>query len=178
MPSKSYGCDLRNVSKNFLKMNRKGQLWTFSSLFKNCPNDSNEKLYSRFFMMSDSYRCDGIEIVWLAFEKRSHKYTKYGKKTAVLFFFSFFSNTVLAVRTKVYTVFLHHIGVLYVQWQQSRIAGNREPNPKWPKKLPIVDFFICSKRGLNDSNEFFYGHSTPYVDSYMCNCTKIVSLRL
>ena len=142
MASKSYGWDLRNVAKSFLKMTKKGQLWTSSILFKNCPKDSNEK----FTVFSSSCQ---ILICAMALNLYGWHSRNIAKSTPKLFwfFFSIFSNTVLAVRTKVYTVFLHHIGVLYVQWHQSRIAGIREPNPKWPRNCQLC-FFPIVQNGV------------------------------
>ena len=48
---------------------------------------------------------------------------KMAKKTAIFRLFSTFSRTVHTIRTKISTVILHHIRVLYVQWHQNRMAG-------------------------------------------------------
>ena len=114
MASISYGWDLRNVAKSFLNMTKKGQLWTFSILFKNCPNDSNEKLYSHFFIMSVSYMCDGIEIVRLAFEKHSQKYTK-----TVLVFFNFLKYRPCGSDERVYSLPTPYRGPLCAMASQS-----------------------------------------------------------
>ena len=79
--------------------------------------------------------------------------------------FSIFSKTVHTIRTKISTVILHHIRVLYVQWHQNRMAGMWETEPKLtqqcPKNTHFSIFFFFLKNCPYDSNELLYSHSTP-----------------
>ena len=47
MASKSYGCDVRNISKSSPKMTKKQSIFTFYSIFSKTLYDSNEIFYSQ-----------------------------------------------------------------------------------------------------------------------------------
>ena len=67
-----------------------------------------------FYILLESYRCNGIEIVWLGCEKHSQSWPKNGQKTAVFRLFLIFAKTVHTIRTKFRTVLLRYILVLCV----------------------------------------------------------------
>ena len=66
-------------------------------------------------------------------------------------------------KIKILLALLHHIRVLYVQWQQNQLAEIKETKPNSPKvasERPIFSIFL--KHVEKDSNESFYSHYTPY----------------
>ena len=93
------------------------------SNFSNCSFDFHEILHSHSTpkgapvcaKASNSYGWDVRNIAKIN--------PKMAKKQPFFDFFSIFSKTVHAIRTKFSTVILHHIRVLYVQWHQNRMAG-------------------------------------------------------
>ena len=105
---------------------------------------------------------------------------KNGQKTEPLFdFFSIFSKTVHTIRTKVSTVILHHIRVLYVQWHQSYgwdVRKIAKISPKMAKKQPFLDFFRFSQKLSIRFKRNFLQLFYTILESYKCNFIKFVWL--
>ena len=101
---------------------KKQSILDFFDFLTNCSYDSNEIFYSHSTpyyspLCAISLKSYGWDVRNLA--KMSPK----TPKKAIFSLFSIFSKTVHTIQTKVSTVILHHIRVLYVQWHQSRMAG-------------------------------------------------------
>ena len=103
--------------------------------------------------MWGTYVGDDINIVLVGFEKHSQNWPRISQLWTVTIFFS---KTVVKIRTKISTAFLHYVGKLCVQWHQNRMAGVWETLPKLTKKEQIVYFFyFFFKTCRNDSKDFF-----------------------
>ena len=73
--------------------------------------------------------------------------TKISPKMTENYHFWTFSDlkTVHTIRSKFFTIILHHIRVLYVQWYQNRMTGFCETakiSPKWPNDNKVGDLFF------------------------------------
>ena len=99
--------DLFMKSSNFSK--------TFHTIFTKLCSHSTPKGAPACAKASKSYGWDVRNIAKTA--------QKWPKNCHISTFFSIFSKTVHTIRTKISTVILHHIRVLYVQWHQNRMAG-------------------------------------------------------
>ena len=134
---------------------------TVHTIFIKFSSHSTPKKAPAFSKASKSYDLNVRNIA-----KFSPKMAKNSTKTVIFRLFSIFSKTVYTIRTKLSTVILHHIRVLYVQWHQNRMAGMWETWPKlsqkWPKNSQFSFFFRFSQNCQYHSKEIFYSHSSPY----------------
>ena len=87
-------------------------------LFMKISNFSKtvHKIFIKFCSHSTSKWAHACSKASKSFDWNVRNIAKISPKTAIFRLFAIFSKTVHAIRTKVSTVILHHIRVLYVQW--------------------------------------------------------------
>ena len=115
--SKSYGWDVGNIAKISPKMAKKQRFFDFFRFSQKLSIRFERNFLQSFYIIIESYMCNGIKIVWLGCEKQPKLALKWPKNTHFSIFFSIFSKTVHTIRMKFCTVILHHSMVLCVQFQ-------------------------------------------------------------
>ena len=81
MASKSYGWDVRNIAKISPKMAKKQPFFDFFRFSQKLSNRFERNFLQSFYIILESYMCNGIKIVWLGSEKHSRNYPKNGQMT-------------------------------------------------------------------------------------------------
>ena len=101
-------------------------------------------------MASKSYGWDARNIAKIS--------TKMAKKQSFFDFFRFSQKPVHTIQTKISTVILHHVRVLYVQWHQNFLIFAKTVHTIRTKTSTVIFYTI--------------------VWSYVCNFNKFVKLGL
>ena len=69
--SKSYGWDVRNIAKISQKMAKKQRFFDFFRFSQKLSIRFERNFLQSFYIIIESYMCNGIKIVWLGCEKHS-----------------------------------------------------------------------------------------------------------
>ena len=143
-------------------MAKKQRFFDFFRFSRKLSTRFERNFLQSFYIIMESYMCNGIKIVWLGCEKHRNMAKispKNGQKTLIFRFFLFSKLSIRFERNFLqlfYTILESYMcNGIKIVW-----LGCEKHSQKWPKNSDFSTFFDFLENCPHDSNEIFYNRST------------------